>query len=117
MLAHLMMERELAFAVTTRSAKWTPSNMLAINMMNNFCPQLMTEMKNEMAKVLAVAMKHQRRVPAIEEVALEAMTREELAQEGAQDVHVGTGIEAIFHYVPTAERMGSTSLTTASSYQ
>ncbi len=91
--------------------------MLATNMMNIFCQQLMTEMKNEMAKVLAVAMKHQRRVPAMEEVALEAMIREELAQEGAQDVHVGAGIKATSHYAPTAERMGSTSLTTASSYQ
>ncbi len=45
MLAHLMTEHELAFAVTTRSAKRTPSNMLATNM-NNFCQQLMTEMKN-----------------------------------------------------------------------
>ncbi len=54
-LACLMMERELAFAVTTRSAKRTPRNTLATNTMNNFCQQLMTEMKNEMAKVLAAA--------------------------------------------------------------
>ncbi len=53
----------------------------------------------------------------MEEVALEAVTQEELAQEGAQDVRVGAGIEATSYYVPTAERMGSTSLTTASSYQ
>jgi hypothetical protein len=46
---------ELAFAVTTRSAKRTPSNTLAMSTMNNFCQQLMTEMKNEMAKVLAAA--------------------------------------------------------------
>ena len=54
-LARLAMERELAFAVTTRSAKRTPSNTLATNTMNKFCQKLMTEMKNEMAKVLAVA--------------------------------------------------------------
>jgi hypothetical protein len=54
-LARLMMEHESAFAVTTRSAKSIPSNMLAMNKMNNFCQQFMTEMKNEMAKVLAVA--------------------------------------------------------------
>jgi hypothetical protein len=52
-LACLTMERELAFAVTTRSAKKTPSDTLATNKMNKFCQQLMTEMKNEMAKVLA----------------------------------------------------------------
>ncbi len=45
----------------------------------------------------------QRQVPAIEEVALEAVAREELAQEAAQDVHVGARMEATFHYVPTAE--------------
>jgi hypothetical protein len=54
-LACLTMEHELAFAVTTRSAKRTPSNTLATNTMNEFCQQLITEMKNEMAKVLAVA--------------------------------------------------------------
>jgi hypothetical protein len=55
MLARLTMECESAFAVTTRSAKRTPSNTLATNTMNEFCQQLMTEMKNEMAKVLVVA--------------------------------------------------------------
>jgi hypothetical protein len=55
-LAHLKTERELAFAVTTRSAETTPSNTLATNTMNKCCQQLMTEMKNEMAKVLAAAM-------------------------------------------------------------
>jgi hypothetical protein len=53
----------------------------------------------------------------MEEVALEAVVREELAQEAAQDVRVGAGMEATSHYVPTAERMGSTTLTTASCYQ
>ncbi len=52
MLARLTMECELAFAVATRSAKRTPSNMLATNRMNDFCQQLMMEMKNEMATVL-----------------------------------------------------------------
>jgi hypothetical protein len=55
-LAHLTMERELAFAVITRSAKRTPSNTLAMNRMNDFCKHLMMEMKNEMANVLAAAM-------------------------------------------------------------
>jgi hypothetical protein len=55
-LARLTVECELAFAVTTRSAKRTPNGTLAMNTMNNFCQQLMTEMKNEMAKVFAVAM-------------------------------------------------------------
>jgi hypothetical protein len=55
MLARLMTEHELAFAVTTRSAKRTPSNTMATNTMNKFFQQLMTEMKNEMAKVLATA--------------------------------------------------------------
>jgi hypothetical protein len=54
-LAHLMTELESVFAVTTRSAKRTPSDTLATNTLNNFCQQLMAEMKNEMAKVLAVA--------------------------------------------------------------
>jgi hypothetical protein len=54
-LACLMTEREPAFAVTTRSAERTPSNALATNRMNKFCQQLMTEMKNEMPKVLAAA--------------------------------------------------------------
>jgi hypothetical protein len=35
-LASLTMERELAFAVTTRSAKRIPSDTLATNTMNNF---------------------------------------------------------------------------------
>ncbi len=52
---HLITERELAFAVNTRSAKRTLSNTLATNTINYFCQQLMTEMKNEMAKVLAAA--------------------------------------------------------------
>ncbi len=54
-LVLLTTERELAFAVTARSAERTPSNTLATNTMNNFCQQLMKEMKNEMAKVLAAA--------------------------------------------------------------
>ncbi len=55
-MACLTTERELAFAVTTRSAERTPSDTLATNTMNIFCQQLMTEMKNEMAKVLAMVM-------------------------------------------------------------
>jgi hypothetical protein len=35
-LVHLTTERELAFAVTTRSAKRTPRNTLATNTMNKF---------------------------------------------------------------------------------
>jgi hypothetical protein len=54
-LACLMTEHELVFAVTTRSAKRTPSNTLVINTTNEFCQQQITEMKNEMAKVLAMA--------------------------------------------------------------
>ncbi len=54
-LACLTMEHELGFAVTTRSAKRIPSNTLATNTMKKLCQQLMTEMKNEMAKVLAAA--------------------------------------------------------------
>ncbi len=54
-MACLTAERESAFAVTTRPAERTPSNTLALNTMNNFCQQLMTEIKNEMAKVLAMA--------------------------------------------------------------
>jgi hypothetical protein len=54
-LARPMTERELVFAVTTRSTKRTPSNTLAMNMVKFFCQQLMTEMKIEMAKVLAMA--------------------------------------------------------------
>ncbi len=105
MLACLTMERELAFAGTTRSAKRTPSNTLATNTMNKFCQQLMTEMKNEMAKVLDAAT-----------TAAKAGTGK-LAQEAAQDVRGGrAGMEAT-HYVPTAERMGGTSLTNASRYQ
>ncbi len=54
-LARLTTERESTLAVTTRSAKRTPSNTLTMNTMNNFCQQLMMEMKNEMAKVLPAA--------------------------------------------------------------
>ncbi len=54
-LARLTTECESALAVTTKSAKRTPSDTVITNTMNNFCQQLMTEMKNEMAKVLAVA--------------------------------------------------------------
>ncbi len=54
-LARLTTECELAFAVTTRSAKRTLSNMLTMSTMNNFCQQLMTEMKNKIEKVLAAA--------------------------------------------------------------
>ncbi len=50
-------------------------------------------------------------------MALEAVALGELAQEAAQDIGVGARMEATSHYVPTAERMGSTSLTTASCYQ
>jgi hypothetical protein len=53
----------------------------------------------------------------MEEVALEVVAREDLAQEAAQDVLVGAGMEATSHYVPTVERMGSKSLSTASHYQ
>jgi hypothetical protein len=52
-LARLTMECELEFSVTNRAAERTPSNTLATNIMNEFCQQLMTEMKNEIAKVLA----------------------------------------------------------------
>jgi hypothetical protein len=52
----------------------------------------------------------------MEEVALEVVALEELAQEAAQDVCMGAGMEATSHYVPTAERMGSASLMTASCY-
>jgi hypothetical protein len=54
-LARLTTECELAFAVTNRAAERTPSNTLAANTMNEFCQQLMTEMRNEMAKVLTAA--------------------------------------------------------------
>ncbi len=46
----------MAFAVAIRAAKRTRSNTLATNTINIFCQQLMTEMKNEMAKELAAAM-------------------------------------------------------------
>ncbi len=59
----------------------------------------------------------QRRVLATEEVALEAVAWEELVQEATQDVCMGAGMEATSHYVPTVEKMGSTSLTTTSRYQ
>jgi hypothetical protein len=41
----------------------------------------------------------------MDEMALEVVAREELAQEVAQDVCGGAGMEATSHYVPTAERM------------
>ncbi len=50
-------------------------------------------------------------------MALEVVALEELVQDAAQDVRVGAGMAATSHYVPTAERMGSTSLMTASHYQ
>jgi hypothetical protein len=59
----------------------------------------------------------QRQVLAAEEVALDAAALEELAQEAAQDVGMGARMEAASHHVPTAERMGSTSLMTGSCYQ
>jgi hypothetical protein len=45
------------------------------------------------------------------------VAQEELAQEATQDVCVGAGMEETSRYVPTAERMGSTTLTTDSCYQ
>jgi hypothetical protein len=52
-LTRLNTGHKLAFALTTRSAKKTPSDTLTTSMMNDFYQQLMTEMKNEIAKVLA----------------------------------------------------------------
>jgi hypothetical protein len=54
-LVRLTRERELAFAVTTRSAERTSSNTLTMSTIKYFHQQLMTEMKNEMEKVLAAA--------------------------------------------------------------
>ncbi len=47
-LVRLTMERESAFAVTTRSAKRISSDTLTTSKMKNFCQQLMMGMKNEM---------------------------------------------------------------------
>ncbi len=54
-MVHLTTEHELAFALTARSSKRTQRGTLTMSTMNNFFRQLMTEMKNEMAKVLAAA--------------------------------------------------------------
>jgi hypothetical protein len=53
----------------------------------------------------------------MEEMALEAVALEEMANEAAQGIGVGARMEATSHYVPTVGRMGSTSLMAASCYQ
>jgi hypothetical protein len=45
------------------------------------------------------------------------VAQEELAQGATQDVGMGARMEATSHYVPTAKRMGRTSLTTVLRYQ
>jgi hypothetical protein len=117
MLAYLTMEHELAFAVTNRAAKRTPSNTLATNRMNKFCQQLITEMRYEMAKVLAVAM-----------TTAKAGTGNKGGGTGGGGTgRVGTGGNtkrscgrrngSNLPVCPHCKKMGSTSLTTASRYQ
>jgi hypothetical protein len=59
MVAHLVAERETAYAATnaatTKAAAMSPGNTLAANTLNDFQNQLLTEMRNEMKKVLAAA--------------------------------------------------------------
>jgi hypothetical protein len=82
MLACLMTEHESAFAVTTRAANRTPINMLATSLKNDFCLRLMTEMKMKWQRYWQWQRQQQRRVPALEELALEAVALEKLAQCG-----------------------------------
>jgi hypothetical protein len=116
-LACLTMERELAFEVTTRSAERTPSNTLATNMINKFCQQLMTEMKNEMAKASAAAT-----------TAAKAVTSSRGGDTGGGGTGgVGTGGStgrlrgcrngSNLPLCPHCGKMRRTSLTTASHYQ
>ncbi len=57
--ARLATERETAYAATnaatTKAAAMSPGNTLAANTLNDFQNQLLTEMRNEMKKVLAAA--------------------------------------------------------------
>ncbi len=71
----------------------------------------MMEMKMKWERYWQRQHQQQRRVPAMEVVA-----QEELAQEATQDVGMGARMEATSHYVPTVERTGCTSLTTALRY-
>jgi hypothetical protein len=58
-VACLLTERETAYAATnaatTKAAAMSPGNTLATNTLNDFQNQLLTEMRNEMKKVLAAA--------------------------------------------------------------
>jgi hypothetical protein len=58
-VAHLVMERETAYAATnaatTKAAAMSPGNTLSANTLNDFQSQLLTEMRNEMKKVLVAA--------------------------------------------------------------
>ncbi len=58
-VARLATERETAYAATyaatTKVAAMSPGNTLAANTLNDFQNQLLTEMRNEMKKVLAEA--------------------------------------------------------------
>ncbi len=102
-LARLMTERESVFAVTTRSAKMTPSNTLATNTMNKFCQQLMKGMKNEMAKVLAAATTAAKAVTGNGGGGTGGGGTGGVGARGGTRRLLGTGMEAISHYVPTAK--------------
>ncbi len=58
-VARLAMERETAYAATnaatTKAAAMSPGDTLAANTLNDFQNQLLTEMRNEMKKVLVAA--------------------------------------------------------------
>ncbi len=59
MVARLAMERETAYAATNaataKAAAMSPGNTLAASTLNDFQNQLLTEMRNEMKKVLVAA--------------------------------------------------------------
>ena len=54
MVKQMATERETAYAATTKPTQ-PPGDALMASTLNDFCLQLMTEVKNEMKKVLAAA--------------------------------------------------------------
>jgi hypothetical protein len=110
-VARLAMEREMAYAATnaatTKAAAMSPGNTLAANTLNDFRNQLLTEMRNEMKKVL---------VAAITAVATGSGARGGDTQK-MEEKNAGAKPEVTSHYVPTAKGTESISQRIVSHYQ
>jgi hypothetical protein len=110
-VACLTTERETAYAATNATtAKVTamsPCNTLAANTLNDFQNQLLTEMRNEMKKVLVAATTAAATGREPEEETLQKMEKK----------NAGAKPEVTSHYVPTAQGTESISRRIVSRYQ